>query len=142
MREITKYKAEDDSEFTSKESCLDHEVNCDVAASTMRHLDKNPSDSAFSNGSGYIQHDPSKVITVRNLFLEFSKRYTDHNWIQQTIDGEDIHISYADRILGEVLPASIYRHWSRFSCIDDLGREWGQPFYANNPDKATQKQLN
>lgn len=33
---------------------------------------------------------------------------------------------------------AICRLWNRRYAIDDQGREWGQPFFAFNPDKGTQ----
>lgn len=141
MKTVTKYKADDGVEFESEDQCLTHEANCDAAKSIMKNLHKKPSGCDFSNGSGYIKHDAGKVQEVRALFLDFCKRFTDHKCIQGVIDGTT-HISHAHRLLGEILPQSIYKHWSRFTCIGSDGREFGQPYYVTNPDEATQKQLN
>lgn len=35
----------------------------------------------------------------------------------------------------------LYEAWSRLRCIDEKGREWGQPYYALNPEKGEQKSL-
>lgn len=143
MQEITKYKAEDGREFLNKGECEDHEHNCLTAFGIMSALPSRPDGCDFSNGSGYLQHDKDQLLLVRNSFLEFAKRYTTASYIQQTIDkGFDAHASRAGRVLSEALPNSIYKHWYRFETIGEDFREWGQPYYANNPDKATQKQLN
>ena len=143
MKVITKYKAYDGVEFTDEKLCHEHERNCDTASNIMVSLPENPDSCDFSNGSGYLQHEAGLLLSVRNEFLEFTKRYTDHKWIQETIDkGFDAHASYESRILGEVLPNSIHKHWYRFSCIDSECREWGQPCYANNPQDGDNLRLN
>ena len=143
MEAITKFKAFDGLEFFDAVDCELHETNCNLADSIMKALPEKPESCDFSNGSGFIQHKKETLLTVRNRFLEFTKRYSDHKFIQQTIDkGFDADASWAGRIIGECAPNTIYNHWSRFSCIDKSFREWGQPFFAKNPEEATQKQLN
>ena len=143
MEIITKYKAFDGSEFTDKTNCMQHEENCAIVEKIMRCIDLAPQDCDFANGGGYLQHDKNALLKVRNEFLEFCKRYTSHKWVQETIDkGWDAHSSYAARVIDECAPRSISKHWYRFSCIDDKGREWGQPYYAANPDQAKQVRLN
>ena len=78
-----------------------------------------------------------------NEFLEFIKRYTTFKWVQETIDNPNSHLSWVTRAIGDSdCPHTIYRMWSRFTCIDKEGREWGQPFYATNPNQAEQIKLN
>ncbi len=143
METITKYKADDGREFLDAGECRTHEENCSLAENIMSEMCPRPGGTDFANGSGYIQHEPSKVLEVRAKFLEFCKRYTTHKWIQESIDkGFEAHASWAARIIGEAAPDTIYKHWHRFSCIDSSGREWGQPFYADHPEKAESNQLN
>lgn len=143
METITKYKAFDGVEFTDKSACMQHEENCAIAEKIMSGIDLAPSGCDFANGAGYIQHESGKLLQVRNEFLEFCKRYTTHKWLQETIDkGWDAHSSYAGRILDECAPRSINKHWYRLSCVDSQFREWGQPYYASNPQEAQQVRLN
>lgn len=144
MEKIIKYKAYDGREFLDSDKCADHEQNCTIASGIVNKIPSKPNGTDFSNGSGYIQHDEANVLAVRNEFLEFVKRYTgDINTIQQTIDeGFSVHPSWAGRMIDECAPNSISKHWYRFMCMDDRFREWGQPFYASNPDSAEQVCLN
>lgn len=143
METVTKYKAFDGSEFTDRAECMQHEENCAIAEKIMRQIPLKPDGCDFANGSGYLQHSSNTLLQVRNEFLEFCKRYTSHKWLQETIDkGWDAHGSYAGRILDECAPRSISKHWYRFMCIDSDFREWGQPYYASNPDQAKQVRLN
>lgn len=143
MKIIQKYVADDEREFTSQNECAEHEQNIELANKIMANLDKSPDSCDFKNGGGYVQHDSADLLLVRTEFLKFCQRYTDHKWIQDTIDrGYDVHPSYAGRILSECLPDYIYKHWHRFMCIDHSAREWGQPYFANNPDDAQHFKLN
>lgn len=138
------YRAYDGTEFSSIDLCADHEKNCLLVDKIIDQLIKTPDDSDFGGGAGYIQHDLNNVLKVRTEFLEFCKRYisTKHDWIQQAIDrGFDVHWSYPYRILSEVLPPHMNHLANRFYCIDDKGREWGQPYFALNPEKGTQIKL-
>jgi len=143
MEIITRYKAFDGSEFLDRGKCLTHEDNCNLADNIINKLPSVPDSCDFSNGSGYVQHDYNNLLSVRNEFLEFCKRYTAFKWIQETIDGGfDVDPSWAGRFIDESAPNYISKKWYRFSCIDKKQREWGQPFYANNPEQAENKQLN
>jgi len=145
MKTIAKYVADDGKEFTSEIKCIAHETACKVATEIMGELHARPDDCAFSNGSGFIKHDTGAVRDVKVAFLKFVKLAyeIDHKWIQQTIDDPDgVDSSWVDRIVGEYAATTIYKHWSRFCCIDDSGREWGQPFYVKNPHEAKQVCLN
>ena len=132
MKQITKYLADDGSEHNDACDCLDHESNCKKATAIISQLPERPEGCEYTNGSGYIQHDKVIFQQVKKEFLEFCKKYTNHEWIQQSIDDPNIDPSWPGRILGECLPNSIHRLWHRFSCTDTLDREWGQPYYVNN----------
>jgi len=143
MKMITKYKAFDNTEYTDQSKCIEHEANCKQADLIINKLKKVPNSCDFTNGEGYVQHDYSNVLSVRNEFLEFCKRYTTFKWIQETIDGGfDVDASWAGRVIGESAPNYISKMWYRFSCIDKQQREWGQPYYAANKGDRKEVQLN
>jgi hypothetical protein len=142
MEVVTRYIAFDGKEFTGIADCMQYEANCVMAENIMRGIPDVARGYDFANGGGYIQHDLRDLLKTRNEFLEFCRRFTKHKWLQETIDkGWNAHSSWVGRILEECLPHSICRHWYRFYCIDNDGREWGDPFYANNPQKAKQMRL-
>ena len=144
MQPITRYQADDGVIFTTSAECIQYEANTQLASLIMSKLPTPTVNSCdFSNGAGYIQHNIETVISVRNQFLRFiQQEYSTHRWIQDTIDGADIHASYAGRIICECCPSAISKHWYRFQCMDKQYREWGQPYFADNPDKAEQVRLN
>ena len=142
MRVVTKFKATDGVEFTTESDCLAYEDACGDIDTILGMLPEKPDTCDFSNGSGYIQHSMDNFMKARNAYLEYVKIYTDHKWIQQSIDqGLDAHPSWVARI-SECFPGYIAKKWHRFQCVDNQLREWGQPYYANHPEDATALQLN
>jgi hypothetical protein len=65
------------------------------------------------------------------------KQKEDQTIDQQTIDNETVHSSYVGRLLGDYGIRPLENAWYRFSCVDKQYREWGQPYFATNPDKGT-----
>lgn len=139
METITKFKAIDGKTFNSQSECLDYENLINTINNIMKKLPALPNDSIdFTNGDGFIQHDKNILRSVQVNLLEVIKKYIKHNWVQQTIDDENVHPSYVGRLIDDYGLNPLNDAWYRFMCIDKFGREWGQPFYANNPDKGKQ----
>ncbi len=141
MKAITKFKSIDGKEFKSENECLNYEKLIDKVADIMKPLPTLPKnvDCSFSNGKGFLQHDKSILHKVKINLLEEIKNHIEHKWIQQTIDDENAHTSWVGRLISEYDGLGpLAKAWNRFMCIDKYGREWGQPYFANNPDKGIQ----
>lgn len=140
MKAITKFKAVDGKEFNSENECLDYENLIKKVNNIMKALPPLPKDEGcrFSNGEGFVQHDKTILRKVQINLLEEMKKHIDHKWIQETIDNENVHPSYVGRLIDDYGISPLNKAWYRFMCIDKLGREWGQPYFATNPDKAKQ----
>lgn len=141
METITKFKAIDGKEFTDKQECIKYELLIDRVNSIMNTLPKRPDSCDFSNGSGYLQHNEITLRNTKISLLTICKEYIDHKWIQQSIDDDTIHPSWVGRLLDDYGIRPLNHAWYRFQCIDSKYREWGQPYFASNPEKATQKCL-
>lgn len=63
----------------------------------------------FPNGSGYVQRDLTTVETVR---VQFRELHRGHSY--------------------DPPPPCLGRLGYRLQSIDQFGREWGQPYYANH----------
>ena len=139
MRKIQRFQAKDGSEFKTEAECIAYEELCDEVSKVMKTLPPLPKDTGcnFANGNGYIQHDAGKLEIARVAILKIGQRSAkDPPWLQQTIDDPTIHPSWASRLISEACPSPVRDAWYRFQCIDKKNREWGQPYYANNPDEA------
>ena len=139
MKVITKFKAVDGTEFNSENECLEYENLIKKVDNIMKALPPLPKDDGcrFSNGEGFVQHNKTNLRKVQINLLELMKKHIDHKWIQQTIDDENVHPSYVGRLIDDYGIRPLNKAWYRFMCIDKLGREWGQPYFASNPEKAS-----
>jgi hypothetical protein len=137
MIQITKYKAVDGTEFYKEAECIKYEALIDEIDNVMRKLNPIPEmkDCDFANGHGFVQQAKAAFLIVKIDILNIAKRYTDHDWIQQTVDSDSVSLSYAGRIIDE-MPRPLPRAWTRLMCIDKDYREWGQPYFALNPGEA------
>jgi hypothetical protein len=103
-------------------------------------------DLNFSSGGGYIQHSPELVeqlavaicknakLWIKGFDQHFDHRPVNRRGIIGRIFGDyssnDQNINYLNSI------------WYRLMCIDESGKEWGQPYFAVNPDKGKNICLN
>ena len=137
MKAITKFKAEDGVEFNSEADCIAHEALCAEIDEIMATLPRRPNDEGcrFSNGHGFLQHSTEKFWPARDALLRIGNRLFPHKWFDQSLADRTVDSSWAGRLISET-SAPLWRAWSRISCVDKQLREWGQPYYANNPEKA------
>lgn len=137
MEEIRKYRADDGAEFNNEGACIAHEALCAEINEIMATLPKRPKDDAckFSNGHGYLQHTAEKFWPARDALLRIGNRLFPHKWFDQALADHTVHASWAGRLIDET-SRPLARAWHRMMCVDKELREWGQPYYANNPDKA------
>lgn len=142
MEIIIKYRAIDGKEFLSEEDCVDHENAIKEISLIMVELVPRPSDISFANGTGYIQHQAGDALRARRKLLEFAAKRVSHHWIQESLDNENIHPSYAARIIGEIGIKKLEKAWNRFKCMTTDFREFGQPYFRDNPEQAKNFRIN
>lgn len=134
MQRIQKFMAEDGREFMTEAECLEYEALCAEIDEVMARLPNRPDDEGcrFSNGHGYLQHTPEQFWPVREALLRIGNRLIPHKWFEQALADRTVHPSWCGRLIGEA-SAPLDRAWHRISCVDKELREWGQPYYSNNP---------
>ena len=150
MEAITQYKAKDGKIFDTEQKCLEYENLIDQVNLVLSKLDdpeKYKKDFDFDNGKGYIQHDPATFLDVKKEILGMISQRIDHHIIKQayeTYGTNEVHHSWVSRILGDYGDKlkPLHHAWYRMNCIDSKFREWGQPYYATNPEYGKQVQLN
>lgn len=135
-----KFKAVDGAEFNDEKECLKYEALIKEVNTIMSVLKPKPinNNSNFTNGGGFLQHDKIILSKVKFSLLHLIKKYIDHKWVQETIDNENVHPSYIGRLLDDYGIRPLSEAWYRFNCKDKNCKEWGQPYFADNPTKGTQ----
>lgn len=141
MEKITKFKAIDGSEFYEESKCRDYETLIAEVEQIMSAFPPLPQNDGckFANGGGYIQHSKENFDSVKAALLDVAGRFCSHRWIEQTKADPSVHLSWAARLIGETGLRPLENAWNRLMCIDTLYREWGQPYFASNPEKAEQQ---
>jgi hypothetical protein len=144
MKTITKYIANDNTEFYEEDKCRAYEAACAEIERIMAPLGQIPNLPAcgFENGAGYLQHDKDVARAARRSLLEIANRLMPHNWFVQAITDETVHPSWPGRMISEMGNRSLDRAWSRFNCMTPDFREYGQPYYASHPEAAKNVRLN
>ena len=145
MHAITKYVANDRSEWNTVEDAEKRDeliIDVKVATSILKEA---PDDMEFANGHGYVQQRPEIIQNVKESLYALANRDGVLKW---WIDGQkkdrgktdsdlinNCHPSYFCRMLdGGHGPLS--EAYNRLCRIDEQNREWGQPYYAINPGTA------
>lgn len=143
MKPIKVYVANDGSRWDDPSKAEERDALIVEIEDIMAPLGPRPKDQGchFANGAGYIQRDAVTVANVRAALLVPTKRVLKWWWDDQVErfgkEPTEAHGSWYQRML-DGSHAPVDRAWSRLCCIDEQSREWGQQYYAKNPEKGKQ----
>jgi hypothetical protein len=140
----TWFIADDGSRFEDADKCGAHEALCAKLTAALAPLGARPD---IDHGT-YVKHDPEVVRGVTISILLIAKDALGESrisWIDDTLEslragsvkGDDNwkHPSWVGRLLSDH-GGPLSDSWWRISCTDEHGREWDQPYFANNPDRG------
>jgi hypothetical protein len=138
MKQIAKYRSVDGREFSTEKECLDYETLIDTVNTIMARLKPLPREDGcdFRNGHSFVQQSKAAFKLVKLNLLNEVKKHINHKWIRQTMEDETVHLSYVGRLIDDCNIPPLNNAWSRLMCIDKEYREWGQPYFANNPEES------
>lgn len=142
MKAVTKYQSDDGKIFDTEKEAIARDskaLSIKDAYKLLKPIPKNDG-CDFANGKGFIQQDPLKVQEFKRQILLLGAIHHEKmaEWAKDPIS---VH---PQSIVGRILSDCddlLYRAWSRVMCIDDKWREWGQPYFAINPDKGEQVEV-
>lgn len=141
MKAIIKYVADDGSEHLTTEACLKRDDLCTAIRGILAALPPRPNNDScrFENGGGYIQHDAHTFEAFKSALLDLTAPFVagelGDEWVEDTRRGKR-HPSWLARLVSDTSIRPLYDAWHRILCTDDLLREWGQGYYAANPQRA------
>lgn len=129
MKTITKYQANDGTEWTDPNKAAERDALCGKVDAAMAPLGDTP--QAVKDGEGWLQHDLETVNQAKDAILEicraegFAKSFPVFGH-----KGREIHPrSSISRILDD-FGGPLCTAWNRFGRIDEQGREFDQCYYA------------
>jgi hypothetical protein len=139
MKTVTYYVAKDGSEHKTEAGAKERDALIRRVRAAMEPLGKQQRDPhcRFSNGGGYVPHSKEAIGKARAALIVISREVLAWYFRDSKVNPEEAHASWFCRIIdGSCGPLDMA--WSRLARIDELGREWGQMYYAINPDKGEQ----
>lgn len=143
MKEVKRFQSEDGKLFDSAEKCLSYEIDLTAVQTVMSLLNPTPKDDhcEFANGRGFVRQDIQLVEKCMRIVINIAA-------IDLKDKKEEIMehpFLYRNSVIGRYLSDSdkgfLYSAWCRFMCMDDIGREFGQPYFSAHPEKAEQIEI-
>lgn len=137
MTAIQKYKSDSGREFSTPQDAMVADALFAIQNEVNKMLPSAIDDGCdFENGGGYVQQSEADIIAFKHgmrrlIVMEFGENSaTLKRW-------DENPCGFVGRYLDDS-GSDTYRLYLRLCCIDDQRREWGQPFYAINPEQGTQ----
>jgi hypothetical protein len=133
---ITKYRANDGTEFNSAERADQHDGIIVAVDRAMSHLTPRP--KALEENKGYVQHTRLAVLRASTELFALARHRLGEEWVarQKSLGHDEEEIAmHVKGIYGRIADgcAPLDRAYTRLLCIDEQNREWQQPYYAINP---------
>jgi hypothetical protein len=148
VKAITVYEAADGARFDKETECIAYEDLCLEVGSIMEKLKPRPDDAGcnFSNGTGFRQHSKESFLDAQRSLVKIARRFFNDKYSTPHFDHAEAAVfpvghTMVSRFINEGCPRPVDRAWHRLGCFDKQFREWGQPYYAMNPDKGEQVSL-
>lgn len=149
MHKVTRYEAIDGAEFETEAACLKHEALIAECAAIVARLEPraNLPNCNYENGHGYVQQVPATVLSVQADLVKIARRYFTDKSSNAHFDfaetaAQPAGLSMVGRFIDDGCPSPVNRAWRRICCMDAEFREWGQPYFAMNPERAEAVRLN
>ena len=143
MKVLAKYVAKKTIKFAKE--CVEQNALTVQVQNIMKKITpipKNDENCEFANGYYFIQQDLINFNKVKHKILMLIKVYVNHQWVDDTLNKKNTHFSYVAKLLDKhsnIKP--LHKAWCRISNTDKLGREWGQSYFAENPEKSPALQM-
>lgn len=136
MKEVIRYQSNDGAIFETRDRAVLRDMIIARVESIMRPLGNK---LEFKDSQrGWIQHSQASVMAVKCALLDLVRETTktDGFAVFNHPNSEIQPLSIACRFIDERADEPIAIGWRRLCCIDNLGREHNQPFYAiNGPEE-------
>lgn len=134
IKEKVSFETDDGVVHDSLEQAEKYNVLLGQCDDILNGMISAPDDIDFINGTGWIQHPPFTKQKLSKNIIDCHNKY---------FDDDQTEITYAmGRMLDDGNIKCLYSLLNKYKCMTDDDKEFGQIFFANNPDKAKGGQIN
>lgn len=133
--QVTRYTARDGAVFYDPRKADEYERELDQIEPIMSRLPANE-----VPGGKYIQHDPATLRSIKaDLFKLVVRKHGESFPEWKKWKADEVHpLSIVGRVLDDC-GGPLSHAWSKLARFNfNLGREYEQPYFAMNPDKAVE----
>lgn len=131
MKERTVFVTDDGREFQSRSQAEKHQKLLE----RLQQIETLPPRRRDIAHGKWIQHPVEQYRKWRMALVKMTKEYFPDTY--PDADPMEIHPhSYMGRVVDDSGPDPLRKQWQRLACTTDDGREFDQPYFALNPDKA------
>lgn len=142
MKTIQKFKSFCGKIFDTAEECIKYEIiskQVNEFLSTIEDSEKYDEGCSFSNGKGYIQHPKDTKNKIEQKLIELSNQWFT-KWAEEK---PFTNFNYVlGRLIDDTNMSCLNKLSYKLMCIDEQGREFGQPYYCSHPEVAELRKLN
>ena len=143
MKKVERYESRDGVLWESEDKAEKHEAFLDEIDVIKQLLPPLPKDEGchFANGHGYIQHTRESFNAYKVAILQLGGEICYAPMKEWANEPDSVaNMGIAGRYFDDG-NHHLYRLWHRVMCTDGNYREWGQPYFALNPDKGEMKKI-
>lgn len=138
MKEITVYECHDGTRFDSKLDALRY----DILLSKCANIDKIIGKKVELEYGQYVQRNAETVKKQWRVFCNIVAEYIpDYAQIAKECGNGTRHRSHIGRVISDYNIKCLYSLYYRFECIDEQGREYQQPYFANGHQNEATKEV-
>ncbi len=139
METIQQFKSFCGKIFNTIEECIRYEdisKQVNNILNAIENSDKYDEDCQFSNGKGFVQHPrgtkdilEKEIVRLSNEWFNNKEPFTQFSY-------------YLRRCIDDSSMSCLNKLSYKLMCIDELEREYGQPYYCVNPSQVKGGRLN
>ena len=137
MKKIVIYQCDDGTRFDSEKQAAEY----DILLSKCNNINDAIGRKVELEYDQYVQHNAETVKKQWRVFCNIVAEYMpDYAQRAKECGNGTRHRSHIGRVISDYNIKCLYSLYFRFECIDEQGREYQQPYFANgHQNEATRE---
>lgn len=138
MKKITIYECNDGTRFDSEKQAAEY----DILLSKCNNINDAIGRKVELEYDQYVQHNAEAVKKQWRVFCNMvAVAIPDYSQIAKGCGNGKIHRSHIGRVIDDYNIKCLRSLYYRFECIDEQGREYQQPYFANGHQNAATREV-